>query len=256
MKTFHNSGRAAAVVMAAVFVLAMALVPPQAVLAKKKATFKLSKSSVALEKEQTVTLTSDKKKEKIRVSVNNPAAVSCVQTRQSGKKTIFKLTPVQAGSATITFKAGKKKATLKVTVPISKAMIERDFHAQLFYSSQTGTNSSVRIMVHNYTGVPAYFSNTIAISGDLDWDGHWFDPNADASSQYVTQYALVNANEDRQLEYYDAAVYGLKDNDSYNIMTFRTKASVTATVYFGSVSPENAYTIMIDGNGVTTVVKQ
>ena len=72
----------------------------------------------------------------------------------------------------------------------------------------------------------------------------------------MTQYALVNANEDRQLEYYDAAVYGLKDNDSYNIMTFRTKASVTATVYFGSVSPENAYMIMIDGNGVTTVVKQ
>lgn len=250
-----NFGRAAAVVMAAVLVLAMAFVPPQAAFAKKKTTFKLSKSSVTLEKEQTVTLTSDKKKEKIRVSVNNPAAVSCVQTRQSDKKTTFRMTPMQAGSATITFKAGKK-ASLKVTVPVNQTMIQQNFHVQLFYSSQTGTNSSVRIMVHNYTGVPVYFSNTIAISGDLDWNGHWFDPNAYASSQYVTQYALVNANEDRQLEYFDAAVYGLKDNDAYNIMTFRNKALVTAIVYFGSVSPENAYTITIDGNGVTTVVKQ
>ncbi len=184
--------------MAVVFIIStLFLMPQNSYAKKKKTTFKLSKSTVTLTKEQDITLTSDKKKEKVKISITNPAAVSCAQKKQSGKKTTFRLIPMQAGSATITFKAGKKKASLKVTVPVNQTMIQQNFHAQLFYSSQTGTNSSVRIMVHNYTGVPVYFSNTIAISGDLDWDGHWFVPNADASSQYVTQYALVNANEDR-----------------------------------------------------------
>lgn len=50
-------------------------------------------------------------------------------------------------------------------------------------------------MIHNHTGLNAYCVNFITIHGDINYDGHWFDPNADFASQSASQYAVIGGNE-------------------------------------------------------------
>lgn len=257
MKTIHNSKRIVAAMMTVVFVLTVVLDTPQAAFAKKKSNFKLSRTSISLTKAENITLTSDKKKEKIKVSVNDPTVVTCVQKKQSGKKTTFSLTPLASGSANITFKSGKKKAVLKVDVPLNLNMVKKNFTARLYYDNQTGTNYCVRLMLHNQTGTRIYFSKNMNIHGDLEWDGHYLTDNSgDIGSRAETEYAYIEGFEDRQLVYYDSPIYGLRMNDVYDIMTFRDKASVTVTVYLGVPSADNAYTMTIDTGGITSIEKQ
>ena len=87
MKTIHFLRRITAVVMAVVFIIStLFLMPQNSYAKKKKTTFKLSKSTVTLTKEQDITLTSDKKKEKVKISITNPAAVSCASAYESYMK--------------------------------------------------------------------------------------------------------------------------------------------------------------------------
>lgn len=243
-------------IMAVVFALTVVRATPQAAFAKKKSTFRLSKSSISISNNTDVTITSDKKKEKIRITVQKPDIVAVAQKSQKGRKTVFTVQPKMKGSTKVTFQTGKKKATLKVTVTkASLESIRNGFTAQMFVSNANGTNSSIRLMIHNHTGLPVYLSDFITIYGDYEYDGHWFDPSADAASQVVQQYATVGPDEDRQVEYFNAPVYGLRLSDTYNIMTFGKQAYAVLTVYFDKPTADNAYTVTVDTNGVTSVVK-
>lgn len=224
--------------------------------AEAATTFRLSSNSIRISKDKNITLTSSKKKDRITMTVKKPDIASVVQKSQKGKKTVFTVSPKMKGSTTVIFRSGKRTARLKVTVTkTSIETIRNGFSAQMFIADQTGTNTSVRLMVHNHTGLKAYFSDWAYIHGDLDYDGHWFNENADYSSQFVKQYASIDGNEDRQVEYYNSPAYALRQDNSYNIMTFRKQASMTVTVYFDEPTPDNAYTLTVDTNGNTTLVK-
>lgn len=248
--------RLTTVAVLVVIVTAAVFVSPQNVAAKSKSIFKLSKKNIRISKNTDVSITSNKKNEKISIIVQKPNIAAVSQKSQKGKKTVFTVQPKMKGSTNVTFIAGKKKATLKVRVTkTSFDSIKNGFTAQMFVSSYTGTNNSVRFMIRNHTGLNAYLADSIKIYGDLSWDGHWFDPNADVTSQFVTQYATVGPDEDRQVEYFNAPVYGLRLSDTYNIMTFRKQAYAVLTVYFDQPTTDNAYIVTVDTNGVTSMVK-
>lgn len=239
----------------AAIVISTFFISPQNAFAKNKFVFKLSKKSISISENTDVSITSNKKKEKISVTVQKPDIAAVSQKSQKGKKTVFTVMPKIKGTTKIYFRSGKKKATLTVKVTkSSEDSIKNGFTAQLFTgASPTG---SVHLMIHNHTGRTAYCSNFITIHGDIDYDGHWFDPNADFASQSASQYAVISGNEDRQIDYYDAPVYGLRFDQIYNVMSFSTQASVTMKVYFGQPTADNAYTVTVDTNGVTSIVKQ
>lgn len=67
---------------------------------------------------------------------------------------------------------------------------------------------------------------------------------------------MIGGDEDRQIDYYNAPVYGLRFDQTYNLMTFSTQAAITMTVYFDQPTADNAYTVTVDTNGVTSFVKQ
>ena len=243
---------AATLVLSVVFAISAVFSLPQTVNAKP--IFKLSSKSISIASNKDVTLTSNKKKEKINVTVQKPDIVAVAQKSQKGKKTVFTVLPKIKGTTKVYFRSGKKKATL--TVKVTKSLedsIKNGFSAQLFTgASPTG---SVHLMIHNHTGLNAYCSNFITIHGDIDYDGHWFDPNADFASQSASQYAVIGGNEDRQIDYYNAPVYGLRFDQTYNLMAFSTQAAITMTVYFDQPTADNAYTVTVDTNGVTSFVK-
>lgn len=229
---------------------------PTSVLAKSKNVFRLSKKSMSISNNTNVSLISGRKNDKIQITVQKPDIVAVSQKSQKGKKTTFTVSPKMRGSTKVVFTSGKRKATLKVTVKnTSFDTIRNGFTAQLFTGTLSPTGT-VWLNVQNHTGMTAYLADSLKIHGDLEYDGHWFNPSNDSSAQFAVQYATVGPNEDRQIQYYNAQVWGQRDDALYKIMTFRNQASVTTTIYFGETTAENAYTVTIDTNGVTSIVKQ
>lgn len=198
-----------------------------------KSTFRLSVKSISISQDKDVIPTSGKKNDRISVTVQKPDIVSVIQKSQKGKKTVFTISPKMKGTTTVRFQSGKRLAKLKVKVKkTSIETIRNGFSVQMFYDSAQGTNASVRLMVHNHTGLIAYLSASADIHGDYEYLGHWFDPGADAAYQTAVQYAAIGGNEDRQVEYYNSPIYGLRYDPSFNVMTFRNQAYITTTVYF------------------------
>lgn len=256
MKTKVKLTASFCIVLAVLTALAAFVMPTDAFAKKSKTSFKLSAKSISISKDKDITLTSDKKNEKITVTVQKPDIAGATQKSQRGKKTVFTISPKMKGTTNIIFRAGHKTDKLKVTVTkTSIETIKNGFTVKMFLDSDQGTNASVRLMVHNHTGLKAYFSPNADLHGDYDYLGHWFDPNADASSQSVVNYATIGENEDRQIEYYNAPVYGLRYDQSFNIMTFHNQAYTTVKVFFDEPTPDNAYTLTVDTNGNTTLVK-
>lgn len=242
--------------LAVAMMLTMIAVPND-VLAKSKETFRLSKKSISISKDTRVSLTSGKKNDRISVTVQKPDIAAVTQTSQKGKKTIFTISPKQKGSTKVIFRSGKKTATLKVKVTkTSLDTIKNGFSARMVIDNQQGNNGMVHIMVYNHTGLDLYFADWVKIQGDLDYDGHWFDSQAQGAAQFTTQYALIRNGEEKQVDYYNAPVYGQRLDSRFAIMTFQKQAYVTMTVYFGTPSADNAYTAVVDTNGVASVTKQ
>lgn len=231
---------------------------PTNALAKTKGTFKLSKKNVSVSKDTTVVLTSYKKNDKITITVQKPEIASVAQTSQKGKKTTFTISPKQKGSTKVIFRSGKSIATLKVKVTkTSFDTIRNGLTGRVFANNMQGGNYSVSLIIRNHTGLNAYISDTVVIHGDQEWDGHYFDPATISASQFASQYVLVSSGIDKQLEFFDSPVYGLRYTSTYAVMTFlNASPKVTFTVYFDEVKAENAYTVTVDENGVTSIAKQ
>lgn len=236
-----------------VLLMMTALTPVTNTWAKQKSgSFKLSTKNIMISENKDVSIISNKKNEKINITVDRPDIAAVMQKSQKGKKTVFTVMPKMKGSTKVVFRAGKKKkTTLKVTVnKTSFETIKNGFSAQLTGTS-AGLTGAVHIMVHNHTGVKAYCSNLIVLHGDMDYDGHWFDPSADFAAQSTVQYAEVGENEDRQLDYFNAPVYGLRFAQSYKVMSFQTQAYAVMTVYFDEPAATNAYKVTVNNNGIT-----
>ena len=248
--------RVSSLVIAVMLVVTTLMAFPTAAFAKKTVTkLVLSSKKISISADKKVTVTTNIKNAKIRVIVEKPDIASVAMKSQKGKKTVFTVMPKIKGSTKVTFISGKKKATLQVTVTKSSFdSIKNGFSAQLFTSQ--GQSGAVNVMIHNHTGLKAYCSNFVTIHGDIDYDGHWFDPSADYASQSASQYAVIGENEDRQIDYFNAPVYGLRFDSIYNLMTFDTQASLTMTVYFDQPTAENAYLAVIDTNGLVSLTKQ
>lgn len=231
--------------------------PTQAFAKKTAPKFKLSSSSISITKSRDVTLTSDKTNEKIKVTVQHPDVAYVELKKHNGKKTIYTVIPKLKGTTNVTFKAGKKKATLTVKVTKNSIQtIQRGFQAQLFIDNMSGRNHSVKLMIRNSTGLQVYLAPKIAIHGDLDYDGNYYDPVSTSASQFVTQYPVIGPNENKQIEYFDSPLYGKRMDSQYDIMTFQKGASVFFTAYFGDISADNTYAVTVDTSGVTSITKE
>ena len=248
--------RVSSLVIAVMLVVTTLMAFPTAAFAKKTVTkLVLSSKKISISADKKVTVTTNIKNAKIRVIVEKPDIASVAMKSQKGKKTVFTVMPKIKGSTKVTFISGKKKATLQVTVTKSSFdSIKNGFSAQLFTSQ--GQSGAVNVMIHNHTGLKAYCSNFVTIHGDIDYDGHWFDSQAQGAAQFTTQRALIRNGEEKQVDYYNAPVYGQRLDSRFAIMTFQKQAYVTMTVYFGTPSADNAYTAVVDTNGVASVTKQ
>ena len=241
----------------AVIALTAVGLPTEAFAKKTTSKFKLSSSSISITESKDVTLTSDKKNEKIKVTVQKSDVAYVELKKHSGKKTIYTVIPKLKGTTKVTFRTGKKKTTLTVKVTQNSIQtIQTGFQAQLFIDNMSGRNHSVKLMIRNSTGLQVYLAPKIAIHGDLDYDGNYYDPVSTSASQFVTQYPVIGPNENKQIEYFDSPLYGKRMDSQYDIMTFQKGASVSFTAYFGDISADNAYAVTVDTSGVTSITKE
>lgn len=101
---------AATLVLSVVFAISAVFSLPQTVNAKP--IFKLSSKSISIASNKDVTLTSNKKKEKINVTVQKPDIVAVAQKSQKGKKTVFTVLPKIKGTTKVYFCELPSRVTL------------------------------------------------------------------------------------------------------------------------------------------------